>query len=145
MKIRILFAIILLSIANITFAVEEKVINENELPNKVQRFIHTYFPEVHIITVIEKQKSFYLRTTDGKEFTFNQDGNWINVDCRSERVPSPLVPSPILNVVAKRYGTSARVVQINITKKGSFHLELSNYVRLKFDKHYHLVKGKKII
>lgn len=144
MKIRVLFAIILLSIANITFAIEEKVINEKELPNKAQLFIETYFPNVNVVTVIEKQKQkiFYLRAADGKEFTFDQEGNWINVDCRSERVPSSLVPSPILNQVAKHYGTAVRVVQIAITKKGNYSLELSNYIRVKFDKHFNLIQSK---
>lgn len=75
-----------------------------------------------------------METNNGWKFTFSKDGSWIDIDCNQDCVPSTLVPSSILNQVAKYYGTAVKVVKITTTRKGNYYIKLSNCIKIAFDK-----------
>lgn len=141
MRTRILLAALLFGFAHTSFAIEAKDFNIQTLPTRAQQFIGTYFDDCDIISMKKNhKKSFQLLSKDGKEFVFDAEGNWVKIDCRDERVPSPLIPSEILNQVAKKFGTAVMVVRISISRKSTYNVELSNFISLKFDKHFKLLK-----
>lgn len=138
MKTKSFSLLFLLFICAFSKASDDTAISIKELPTKTQHFINTYFPDTEFSSILHREKYglYQISTANLWRFTFGEKGNWIDIDCNEDRVPSHLVPSPILNIVARKYGPSTTIVKIAITRRGNYMIKLSNYIRLSFDKKY---------
>lgn len=144
MKIKVFFLLIFMC-SSIATAFSKKItVSLEELPLNTQSFIETYFSDTELLVIkkIPKNGIYQLETKQGWKFTFGKDGKWIDIDCIDQRIPSPLIPSPILNKIAESYGTAVKVVKITTTRRGYYYIKLSNYIRLVFDKRYNQLKYK---
>ena len=145
MKIKKSLILILLCFVSMSIsATDSKPLTINNLPPKAQLFIQNYFPETDFVSIekFKKNKIYQITSEEGWKFTFAKDGSWIDIDCNNDRVPSSLVPSSILNKVAKHYGTAVKVVKITVTSRGYYYVKLSNYIKVAFDKHFNKVDFK---
>ena len=144
MKTKVFFLLIFMCSSMAATTSKDITVSVDELPINTQSFIHTYFSDAEFSAIkkIPKNGIYQLKTTQGWVFTFGKDGKWIDIDCMDERIPSPLIPSPILNKIAESYGTAVKVVKITTTRRGYYYVKLSNYIRLVFDKRYNQLKYK---
>ena len=143
MKKLFLFLCMALTVSVTAMAKKDKQINETQLPGDAQLFLHSYFSEEKVDNVICEAKSndYEVTMASGTAVDFDRSGSWKEVDCNSERVPSSLVPSSILNKVAERYGIDAQIIWIKRTKKG-YEIELNNGVEISFNKRYKILSKK---
>ena len=85
-------------------AEKTQLVKFNELPQKEQTFIETYFNAADISFVkMEKDglhNDYDVRMTDGTEIDFDHDGSLEQVDCNTKAVPAGIVPEKITTYVA---------------------------------------------
>lgn len=91
------------------------------------------------ISVVKLDKDFgriheyEVILTDGTEVTFDKNGNWKNVEVRSNAsVPSAFVPKAISDYV-KKAQPGQKIVGIEKQRSG-YEIELTNGVDMKFNK-----------
>lgn len=76
---------------------------------------------------------------DGSEITFDKNGNWKDIEVRSNKtVPSSFIPANITNFVKKNQKNS-NIVGIEKDRNG-FTVDLANGVEIKFDKNGNFVR-----
>ncbi len=117
-------------------AEKTQLVKFNELPQKAQTFIETYFNTADISFVkMEKDglhNDYDVRMTDGTEIDFNHDGSLESVDCQTKAVPAGIVPEKITTYVAEHFA-GAFIVKYEIDRK-ELKVELNNSLELEFDK-----------
>lgn len=106
------------------------------LPLPARNFINRHFIQPKISYVkIDKGDIFHSRKyevllTDRTEIEFDQDGNWIEVDCKLGAVPLTLIPEYV-QVYINTYFPNEHVTQIE--RKKGLEVELSNDFTLIFN------------
>lgn len=136
MKAKKAIAALLLSVAAITapasFAGTR--IQQSELPQEVQSFIATYFPNEQIRKVEKDQGhrgvEYDVDFASGAEVEFMSDGRWKEIKvAKGSAVPAALVPEAISKYVAENF-KGLSVVEIS-RERGGYEVELSNGTELK--------------
>ena len=116
-------------------------INRDQLPEKAQTFLSTYFPESKVSLIRKEidvmELSYDVIFTDGCKVEFDRKGSWTEVDCLTHPVPAGIVPEAINNVVGTHY-PEAKVTKIERDHR-EVDVKLSNRVELTFNKHLQLV------
>lgn len=116
-------------------------VNQNQLPEKAQTFLATYFPEAKIslarkeIDVMEL--NYDVIFTDGSKVEFDRKGNWTEVDCLANPLPSGIVPEAIENFIRAQYPDS-KVTKIERNDR-ELDVKLNNLVELTFNKKMQLI------
>lgn len=127
-------------LAGVAFADNDRAVDFNELPEKAQKFIQTYFPDYELSYAKKDVDFFYseyeVMLVDGTKLEFSGDGEWKDVECRKGAVPAAIVPKQITEYVAKRY---PEVKILKIDREDNYDIELSNRLELTFDKKYRLI------
>lgn len=130
---------ILLIVLAITPAMARKKVstNTNELPQTAQTMLKTYFPKVKVNHIKVEKKSFggkeyEVVLTNGTEIEFDTKGNWKEVDCGNNTVPSGLINKEIQRYVNANF-KGARIVSVE-QKKNKYEIKLSNGLEAEFDK-----------
>lgn len=117
-------------------AEKTQLVKFNELPQKAQTFIETYFNAADISFVkMEKDglhNDYDVRMTDGTEIDFDHDGSLEQVDCNTKAVPAGIVPGKITTYVAEHFA-GAFIVKYEIDRR-ELKVELNNSLDLEFDK-----------
>ena len=114
---------------------------EEQLPERAQIFLATYFPEAKIslarkeIDVMELHYDVIF--TDGSKVEFDRKGNWIEVDCLNQPLPSGIVPEAIEKIIRTQY-PEAQATKIERDHR-EFDVKLDNRVELTFNKDMQLV------
>ena len=116
-------------------------IDRNQLPERAQTFLSTYFPESKV-SLIRKEAdvvelSYDVIFTDGYKVEFDRKGNWTEVDCLTSPIPSGIVPEAISKVVNNHY-PDAQVIKIERDHR-EIDVKLNNRVELTFNKHLQLI------
>lgn len=111
----------------------------DRLPDKARTFISEYFGSSDIASVKKEQfpTEYEVVFRSGAKAEFDADGEWMEVDCRSEAVPSVIVPQPIREYVNEKY-PNQKIVGVSRDRRG-YDVELSNGYELGFDRKFRLV------
>lgn len=116
-------------------------VNQDQLPEKAQTFLATYFPEAKIslarkeIDVMEI--SYDVIFTDGSKVEFDRKGNWTEVDCLTNPLPSGIVPEAIERLIRTQY-PDAKATKIERDHR-EVEVKLNNRVELTFNKKMQLI------
>ena len=134
-KILITLALALPLGTSVASAVNDKVINKNELPAKTQKFIDGNFANVKL-SYAKLETDFLTRyyevtLADGTKLEFTSNGEWEEVDCRRAEVPAAIIPAGISEYVKNNY-PGEKINRIERDSRG-YELELSNDLELKFN------------
>ena len=111
----------------------------DRLPDKARSFIGEYFGESSVAAVKREQfpTEYEVVFENGAKAQFDADGEWMEVDCRREAVPSTIVPQKIREYVAGKY-PGQKIVGLKRDRRG-YDVELSNGYELGFDRKFRLV------
>lgn len=135
MKKLILLLVCMFTMHTMVMADNDKPIQVNQLPAKVQTFINTYFKDHKVALAKEESGMFYksydVVFTNGEEIEFDKAGEWKEVKCRQSEVPAQIIPEAIRNYVKENY-PDARILQIELDKK-EYEIRLSNRLEITFD------------
>lgn len=116
-------------------------IAQNQLPQKAQVFLSTYFPDAKISLARKEidvtELSYDVIFGDGSKVEFDRKGNWTEVDCISQPLPAGIVPPAIEQVVKAQY-PNAKVVKIELDRR-EYDVKLDNRVELTFNKKMQLI------
>ena len=114
---------------------------QDQLPEKAQVFLSTYFPEAEISLARKEvdvmEVTYDVVFADGSKVEFDRKGNWTEVDCIGRPLPEGIVPDAVSKVVNAHY-PEAKVTKIE--RDGhEMDVTLDNRAELTFDKHFKLV------
>lgn len=123
-------------------AINDKPIQVEEMPKKAQQFIQTHFAGVSVamakVELDFLSKSYDVIFTNGDKVEFDKKGNWTNIDCEHTKVPVEVLPASIREYLKKNY-PAVDVLQIELTDRKGYDVELKNGIELEFDKRFRLV------
>ena len=117
-------------------------IKASELPESIKTFIAKYFPDSKVSYAIYDKEFFdsnyevVLTTTE--KLDFDKDGEWIEVDCKHNAVPTGIVPDYILQTVSSDYQAQP-IVSIEKSRK-YYEIELKSGLDITFDKNGKIVE-----
>ena len=141
-KTKILLLSLFVLFVSVACAEDDKRIATSELPTAAQQFIKKYFAKKKVaLAKVDKEltsTTYEVVFTDGATVDFNSKGQWYDIECRKESVPSALVPSQITTYVKANY-SGRPIVKLEKQRRGGYEVELSDGLELKFDKNYKLV------
>ena len=75
--------------------------------------------------------SYDVVFTNGYKVEFDKKGNWQEVDCNVDAVPTAIIPAAIRTYIQQNYANSL-IVQIDKDRHG-YSIELNNGLDLDFD------------
>ena len=114
---------------------KERIISFDQLPQKAQTIITTYFSIEEVMLVkLDKddlQIEYDVKLKNGTELTFDSNGNLTKIDCQRQRVPDGLVPEKVRAFVTANHPTAF----VTEWSKNKFRLkvELNNGLELVFN------------
>ncbi len=134
MKKLLLMFIVLLSV--LTVNASEKVIDEKELPVKVQEFIKEHYPEDKISIATEENdffdKDYKVILTNGVKLEFDGKGNWTQIECKGNcMIPTGVVPEKIKEYINSKYPSNS-IVKIE-KDNNDIEVEMNNDIGLTFN------------
>lgn len=116
----------------------------NKLPAAAREFVKTQFPNSQI-SYLKVDKSLFSSTSydvklsNGVDLEFDNNGEWIEIDCENLRsIPMSVLPDSIRNYMKKEY-PKHRVVKVERKHKG-YELTLENDLEVDFDKYGNFLK-----
>lgn len=113
-------------------------ISYSSLPKKSRIFTETHFPGITVSSVVKNKVIdsdgilYELKLSNGAEIDFDPEGNWMEVENKYHKIPSSIIPSPILLYTQQNYPVPLFVKGIK-KKIYGYKTEISNGVDLKFD------------
>ncbi|MGL5682794.1 MAG: PepSY-like domain-containing protein [Marinifilaceae bacterium] len=135
-----MFSILLFQVTTAK-ADNDKVIKAEQLPAAAQTFIKKYFPKAEIMLVKSETSltgtQYEVTFTNGDNIDFDKTGQWTEIECKKEGVPTAIIPQQISTLISKRFPKTF-VTRIERDKKG-YDIELSNQMELEFDKNFNLI------
>lgn len=117
-----------------------------QLPSKAQNFLLQYYPKNKVlITHIEKNNyrilSYSVALDNGCNISFEENGNWKEVECLREELSTKFIPKKITDYI-QRNRIDDEIIRIS--KKRSYYIvELSKKNILIFDFKFNLLKRLK--
>lgn len=113
------------------FAVNDRPITFQQLPQKAQQFINTHFSGVEVLSAtVDDDYEVYL--ANGTKVEFTMQGEWKEVKCPGAAVPAAIIPAAISKYVKANFPNTT-IVKID-KKYSGYEVELNNDLELKFDK-----------
>ncbi|GGE95876.1 Putative beta-lactamase-inhibitor-like, PepSY-like [Chishuiella changwenlii] len=136
-----ILSIVLLGLSAFTFA-QDQMISFNQLPQKGQKFINTYFNSKNVSAVtLDKDyfsKDYEVILKNGTKIEFDGSGNWTEVDGKRNTIPTGFAPDKIVAYVKKSFPQTS-IIKIE-KNKYSYEVELSNGLDIDFDGKGNFVK-----
>lgn len=120
---------------------QDRMIDAKDLPQKAQDFVKGHFG-AKTVTFVQKDKdglrmTYDVLLNDGVKLEFDSNGEWIEIDCKPQAVPTALVPSQIMDYVKQKY-PETKIVQMERSKR-RYEIDLSNGLEIRFDKKFKVV------
>ena len=113
------------------FAVNDRPITFQQLPQKAQQFINTHFSGVEVLSAtVDDDYEVYL--ANGTKVEFTMQGEWKEVKCPGAAVPAAIIPAAISKYVKANFPNST-IVKID-KKYSGYEVELNTDLELVFDK-----------
>lgn len=119
----------------------EDMLAQSHLPARARLFLKSDFDHLKLISIIEEKRSnnFIVTTEDGMRFEFDEDGQWLDVNCNAHPVPTFIIPSKIKQII----GDGTKIMQIRRYGKNRFEIRLSNSTTIRFDKDFRMITSHK--
>lgn len=112
-------------------------INRDKLPQPAREFLTQYFPKTKVAMIkvdrhLLKKTDYDVKLVDGTKLEFNNAGKWTSVSSKNNKtIPDGIAPKSIANYVKKNY-TGEVITEIEKKKNGTYEVELSAGIELKF-------------
>lgn len=108
----------------------------NKLPVAAREMIGRQFPKTKVAYIkIDKDllqsTSYDVKLADGVELEFDSKGEWLEIDCKHNSVPTAFIPRTISKYMEANYG-GHKIVKMERGRKG-YELTLENGLEVDFD------------
>ena len=139
-KFMLTVAVVFLSLG-VACADADRPITVDQLPQKAQQFLKSYFPQMKVSFAKEDSefftKEYEVLLSEGVKIEFDGDGAWKSVDYRTGGVPVAIVPKAIAEYVTAHY-PDAKITKIEIDRR-EYEVSLSNRLELTFDRNFNVI------
>ena len=127
-----LLVVLLSVIALNVYAVTDRPVTFQELPQKAQQFVNKHFSSVGFLSAKQDDGEYEVMLKDGTKIEFTLQGDWKDINCHTRAVPAAIVPATITNYVKTNFPNN---IITKIEKKyNGYDIELETDLELKFDK-----------
>ena len=120
---------------------DDRPISIGQLPAKSQQFIQAHFNGIDVsYAKLERDlidKSYEVRFVNGAKVEFEKNGDWSNVDCHREKVPTAIVPAQIQEYVSRNH-PNRMIVKIDRDRR-DYEIELDNEMEIKFNTRFQVI------
>ena len=131
----------MLTFTGIASADHDRPIQFENLPEKAQKFVKTWFPDEKLAFAKQEtdfmEVSYEVMFVTGTKVEFNSTGEWTEVNCRYSTLKLELVPSQIVSSVSQMY-PDVKFVKIEKNYRG-YEVELTNGLELTYNQAFELV------
>lgn len=123
-------------------AFNDRPVAVGELPSTAQTVLNNNFTK-HRIALAKVETGFWGKNYDvflanGDKLEFDRRGDWTEIVCREEGVPTELVPAAITTYLNAAY-PGAKLVKIE-REGGRYEAKLANGLEFTFDKRFRVVE-----
>lgn len=123
-------------------AFNDRPVAVGELPSAAQTVLNNNFTK-HRIALAKVETCFWDKNYDvflanGDKLEFDRRGNWTEIVCREDGVPTELVPAAITTYLNSAY-PGVKLVKIE-RERGRYEAKLANGFEFTFDKHFRVVE-----
>ena len=134
-KLNLIASLIAGLIFGLSANAQKTVIKKEALPANAQAFLKTHFGSKkpsYIIQDKEILSTEYKVQYDSKiEIEFDKKGNWKEVDGKSSKIPSSIIPKKIASYVKTNF-PKEKITKIELGSSG-YETKLTNGLELKFN------------
>lgn len=126
---------------------DDRIIEGQDLPEKVQSFVTTNFPDadysrIEMNLTAETDGTIYeVDLNNGFEIDFTAEGDWVDIDGNNQEIPEGILPENIASYIAENY-TSLFVTEID-TEADALEVNLSNDLDVFFDSEGNFLREEK--
>lgn len=114
----------------------------DRLPAKSKAFLERHFCDKNMAYVVHDRDflkvTYEVQYIEGIKVEFRKDGEWKEVNCLLDTVPSAIVPQPISVFITKHY-PHTYICKIERDTK-EYEVKLKNGLELTFGSKFHIVK-----
>lgn len=111
-------------------------IEKSQLPKTAQQFIDQHFAKLDISYAMQDNDnldvSYEVVFVNGYKLEFDKKGNWKEVNCKTDAIPTAIIPAKIKNYVTQNFGKQF-IVKID-KSRAEIEVVLNNNLELIFDK-----------
>lgn len=120
--------------------VKDSLLKSN-LPARARLFLKSDFDHLKLVSITshEETNNFIVLTEDGMRFEFDKEGLWVDIDCKTNTVPSFIIPAKIKHSL----GSDSKIVHIRRYGKKRFEVRLANSNSIHFDKKFRMIANNK--
>lgn len=106
-----------------------------QLPQKAQTFLNTHFPKVEVSYAIKDvevaETTYDVVLVNNFKIEFDKNGEWLEVESKTNAVPQAIIPANIKNYVSKIYKNTS-IFKIGKDRRG-YDIKLNNGLELDFN------------
>ncbi|MBR5102274.1 MAG: PepSY-like domain-containing protein [Muribaculaceae bacterium] len=135
-KFLVLFAA-LLTLGFSAKADHDQVINFNQLPATAQKMLKQNFSNKVPLIVTMDWDDYTIVYDSGEKVEFDKEGNWKEIECRSSRVPTDLIPEQIKTHIKNTFpGTT--ILKIDRNRRG-YEVKLNNGLEVEYNRSFQVI------
>lgn len=136
-KLMTILTALVLTVSLHMSADNDRVITFDQLPAQAQTLLKQHFADKVPLIVTVDWDDYKVIYSSGEKIEFDKKGNWKELDCKSSKVPSALIPEQIRASVKKTF-PGASVIKLDRDRRG-YDAKLNNGMELEFNKKFEIV------
>ena len=116
---------------------DDRVITFQQMPQAAQTFLKQHFAKKVPLVVTMDWDDYTIIYETGEKVEFDKQGNWKEVDCRTSRVPSALIPEQIQSNIKMSF-PAASIIKIDRNRRG-YEVKLNNGIEVEFNRNFQVI------
>ena len=138
-KIKFLLMMAMVMTMSLTMSADDddRVITFDQLPQAAQTFLKTHFATKVPLLVTADWDDYTIRYESGEKIEFNKSGDWKDIECYNNKVPSNVIPEQIVNYVKQNYPGKS-VIKIE-RHRSVYEVKLNNGMEVEFNRNFQVI------
>lgn len=138
-KIKFLLMMAMVMTMSLTMSADDddRVITFDQLPQAAQTFLKANFATKVPLVVTADWDDYTIRYESGEKIEFNRSGDWKDIECYNNKVPTSVIPEQIVNYVKQNYPGKS-VIKIE-RHRSVYEVKLNNGMEVEFNRNFQVI------
>ena len=138
-KIKFLLMMAMVMTMSLTMSADDddRVIAFDQLPQAAQTFLKANFANKVPLVVTADWDDYTIRYESGEKIEFNRSGDWKDIECYNNKVPTSVIPEQIVNYVKQNYPGKS-VIKIE-RHRSVYEVKLNNGMEVEFNRNFQVI------
>ena len=138
-KIKFLLMMAMVMTMSLTMSADDddRVIAFDQLPQAAQTFLKANFANKVPLVVTADWDDYTIRYESGEKIEFNRSGDWKDIECYNNKVPTSVIPERIVNYVKQNYPGKS-VIKIE-RHRSVYEVKLNNGMEVEFNRNFQVI------